>query len=159
MDDEQLSALEEELRRDLEALSRVRGMIASKAASLKKPDERQLPLKMRPTLVENPEDQDNEESDGTSLRGAIFKAISGEGAGVRWTTQKVFAALRAENYPFQAKKPLISVGQALKALVKQEKIRVTKKGIGSAPNIYKLVEKPTTTSTEGDSAPEQALAG
>jgi hypothetical protein len=161
MDDEQLSALEEELRRDLEALTRVRGMMASKgAAVLKRPEDQQL-IKLRPITAapvkaaNDDEDEGSYDLDATSLRGVIFRVISAE-PNLRWTTQKVFAKLQSEKYPFQAQKPLISVGQALKALSKQEKIRVIRRGTGSAPNIYKGLEK---HDSDGISTTERTLAG
>lgn len=150
MDADQLVLLKEGLRRDLEALERVEAMIAKEAA-LKKTDDRQIPLPMKPVLVQAEDEDDSGSLDATSLRGAIYKLISAEPFS-RWTTQRVYAKLQADGYQFNSQKPLVSISQALKALVKQQKIRITKRGTGSAPNIYKGLQ-------EGSSASEHALAG
>lgn len=71
-------------------------------------------------------------------------ALLNQNPSTRWTTQKVLAKLQRDGFTFKAKKPVISIGQALTKLVAQDKIRRVRRGSGSEPNIYagKIVKSP-----------------
>jgi hypothetical protein len=158
MDDTQrLAALEEELRRDLEAITRVRRMMDFKSGLLTPSSaQRELPLSPAGTFsfnpvnaMEGPEDEDARPS--TSLRGMIEQIINMDPS-VRWTTQKVLAHLQQVKFPLRAAKPIYSVGQALQGLVRTGKIRLARKGSGSEPNIYKgRIPDAKQAETEGSS--------
>jgi|SRR5665213_2422511 len=136
MEARKLTALKDDLRRDLEAIERVERMMAFKNGSLLPlRDERQIPLQIQTVSSEEEEDDDSEVQAG-SLRATIEQMINAD-PNNRWTTQKVLAQLKAANYPLRAKAPIYSVGQTLNVLVRKGKIRVARKGAGSAPNIYK----------------------
>jgi hypothetical protein len=134
-----LIALKEELRKDMEALERVERLMAAKNGSLSRPDERQLklPINTKPKHdVLDDEEDDAENANSNSLRATVEQLLNAEPT-VRWTTQKVLARLEDIKYPLRAKQPIYSVGQTLNVLVKKGKIRLARKGGGSAPNIYK----------------------
>ncbi len=132
---QKLTALEEELRRDLDAITRVRRLMALKNGSLvHPPDERQLAFS---TVTANvAQDEDEKDVDRSSLIGTIEETINANPS-ARWTTQKMLTHLNAEGYPLRAAKPVYSVGQALNKLFKQGRIRIVRKGAGSEPNIYR----------------------
>jgi len=146
LDEKQLLALEDQARLDLEAIQRIRGMMARQNGTKTEP--RQTPPPP-PALVhgrteEEMEDfrdyDESESSEPTSLIGTISKNINAD-PGVRWTTAKVLAHLQTSGYPLQAAKPLYSVGQALGKLVERGEIRILRRGAGSKPNIYAGVVK------------------
>jgi hypothetical protein len=134
-----LAALKEELRKDMEALERVERLMAAKNGSLSRPDDRQLPLPISPKPnheAMDTEDDDADDAPRDSLRATIADLLNSDPS-IRWTTQKVLARLEEMKFPLRAKEPIYSVGQTLAVLVKKEKIRLARKGSGSAPHIYK----------------------
>jgi|ERR1035438_2166422 hypothetical protein len=133
---QKLTALEEELRRDLEAITRVRQIMALKNGSLSKPDDRQIPLLMNLPAADPQADDDLDEERADSLIGTIDKTINSD-PNIRWTTTKMLAHLQSIQYPLKAQKPIYSVGQTMKKLEEKGRIRVVRRGSGSAPNIYK----------------------
>jgi hypothetical protein len=132
-DAQKLAALEEELKRDLEAIARVRHLMAIKNGSLSAPDSRQLNLAIGGKM--NTSDEEDE-APVPSLRGTIEKLINSD-PNVRWTTQKVLLHLQQTGFPLKAQKPIYSIGQALQNLVEKGAIRLVRRGTGSAPNLYK----------------------
>lgn len=162
-DPQRLAALKEELRKDLEALERVEKLLASKNGSLSRPDERQYPLPIRSngrTTEETTED-DLDGAPVTSLRGTIDQIINAD-PNIKWTTQKVLNHLQSIQYPLRAQKPIYSVGQALQILAGNDRIRLVRRGTGSAPNIYKgkLPAGPPANAEDhsgGDIAPESTI--
>ncbi|MDP9054170.1 MAG: hypothetical protein M3N93_07690 [Acidobacteriota bacterium] len=151
MTHEQILSLREELKRDIEALDRVERIIAAKDA-VAKSDERQIPLPIRSVAA----DQDLDESPVTSLRGTIAATINSDTT-VKWTTSKMLSHLEKTGYPLKAKKPIYSVGQTMQILAEQGKIRLVRRGAGSAPNIYRGVEKNLEQNT--GSKPEDESKG
>ena len=91
-EEQKLSNLEEELRRDLEAIARVRQIMATKDASASKADDRQLPLPIRRVTPAVASQDDSDDAPVTSLRGTIAATINAD-PGVRWTTQKMLKHL------------------------------------------------------------------
>jgi len=138
MDSKQLMALEEELKKDLDAIARVRRMMVVKEGASAAPDQRQivLPIKSTPPRPDADDADESEMESATSLVGAIEQLLN-YAPDVRWTTQKVLAHLRQSGFPLKAQRPIYSVGQALNKLARREKIRMVRKGSGSEPNIYK----------------------
>lgn len=142
---EQILSLKDDLKRDLEALERVERIIAAKDAVISKPDERQIPLPIRSVV---PADDELDETPVTSLRGTIAATINSNPT-VRWTTSKMLSHLQNTGFPLKAKKPIYSVGQTMQILAEQGKIKLVRRGAGSAPNIYRGIEKPQEQ-TSGD---------
>jgi len=141
MDAKELAALEEDLRRDLEAIGRVRQLMAAKS-SAKAADDRQrtsLPslFPLRPDPVETDLDEDSAPG---SIRGTVETTINAD-PNVRWTTQKMLVHLQQTGFPLRAKKPIYSIGQAMQKLADAKKIRLVRKGAGNQPNIYKGLEQ------------------
>lgn len=130
MDAKEIAAMKEEMRKNLEALERVERMIAAKNGIVAPLDDKQLPLH------EAEADEYETEAPVDSLRGTIEHIINSD-PNARWTTQKVLARLKELKYNLRAKQPIYSVGQTLNILVKKGRIRIARKGAGSAPNIYK----------------------
>jgi hypothetical protein len=135
MDAVQLAALEDELKRDLDAVARVRRLMEGKTGGIGPtlaPADRE-----RMTEAVNEDDQEDlDYSPVTSLRGKIEEVINHDPS-VKWTTQRVLAHLQRTGFPLRAKKPVYSVGQSLHKLAEKGRIRLVRKGNGSAPNIYK----------------------
>jgi hypothetical protein len=143
---EKLAALEAELRRDLEAIERVRRLMALKNGSLS-PDSRQYTL---PGAIAPGESDDGLEStNASSLSGTIERIVNSD-ATVRWTTPKMLVHLQQIGFPLRAKKPIYSIGQAMQKLASRGDIRIVRRGAGNSPNIYK--GKVPTTEGEAHSA-------
>jgi len=153
-DAKRLAALEEELRRDLDAIARVKQLMALKNGSLSPPDSRQLKLAI--TRLTDAEDDD--EAPIQSLRGTVEKIINADPT-IRWTTQKVLAHLQNTGFPLKAQKPIYSVGQALQKLAGDGKIRIVRKGVGSQPNIYKGKVVEQEAHSEGGDIVKESVAG
>jgi hypothetical protein len=136
LDEKQLIALEEQARLDLDAIQRIRGMMARQNGA--KPNVQPPPPGEDEVEDFRDYDDDSGEYDGkeaTTLIGTIAKTINAD-PGKKWTTAKVLAHLQSTGYPLKAAKPLYSVGQSLGKLVEQGKIRILRRGLGSKPNIY-----------------------
>ena len=135
LDEKQLIALEEQARLDLDAIQRIRGMMARQNGT--KPHAQQPSDAPPPGDVDDFEDDSGEgdTKETTTLIGTIAKTINAD-PGKKWTTAKVLAHLQSTGYPLKAAKPLYSVGQSLGKLVEQGKIRILRRGLGSKPNIY-----------------------
>jgi hypothetical protein len=153
MDPLELAEMEAELKSDLDALSRVRRMMESRKNrdkannGLAKPIG---PLVAIPVSTDAPEDddyQDEENGPNVSLRGKIAQVVN-EQPDVKWTTQKVLLHLQKTGFPLKAQKPRFSVGQALNKLTEQGKIRLTRKGTGSEPNIYRSLASTQTSARD-----------
>lgn len=130
-----LASLEEETRRDLEAIARVRKMMALRNGPIQppqtlaeKPTERPAHFPASPIATDNPESI-------ASLRGTIAAEINKQPL-VRWTVQKMVSHLASIGYEFKAQKPVFSVGQAMKKLSESDRIKIVRQGSGSAPHIY-----------------------
>lgn len=138
MDAQELAALEQDLRRDLDAIERVKKMLAFKNGSLK------LHGAQKPKPLEEPDEITVEVSEAfnladipaTSLRGTI-EAVMNEDPNVRWTVQKMLAHLQNTGFELKAAKPIYSVGQSMKILANKGKIRLIRRGSGSEPNVYR----------------------
>lgn len=126
-----LEALEIELRRDLEAVERVRKMMAFKNGALSSHS-----TDNSAQLEFADEEANLSDAPVTSLRSTIEAMINRDQV-TRWTVQKVVAELKAMNIGLKAEKPVYSVGQAMKILAGRGKIRLVRRGSGSEPNIYK----------------------
>lgn len=153
-DAKKLASLEEELRRDLDAIARVKELMARK----RPPDSRQyaLPIPISDKAKDSIDDLD---APAQSLRGTIENMINADPE-ARWTTQKVLAHLQQTGFPLKAQKPIYSVGQALQKLVDKGSIRIVRKGIGSQPNIYKALAVARQDETEDHSGGDKVnLAG
>lgn len=143
-DSQKLDALEEELRRDLEAIVRVRKMMAIKNGALGKPASNENQLTLIPTTAafvsgsENAEDMD---APATSIRGMIVQTMNASPL-TRWTTAKMLAHLQSINFPLEAKKPIYTIGQSMQKLAERGDIRLLKRGLGNRPNIYAGKEPP-----------------
>jgi hypothetical protein len=139
-DTQKLTALKEELKKDLEALERVERLIAFKNGSLSAPTEdRQLHLGIATVKPVRGIDDADEDAEGTptiSLKAKIAEIINHDHA-AKWTTQRMLNHLVEIHFPLKAKKPVYSIGQSLNSLVTAGKIRLVRKGSGSEPNIYK----------------------
>ena len=133
----------EEHRKDLEALARLKRFLPSNVATASPIDERQTKL---PVYLEVRVEDDMDETPVMTLRGKIEQTVNSD-PNLKWTTQKVLAYLRQVGFPLNAKKPIYSVGQTLKILADQGRIRLVRKGVGSAPNIYrgKIAEQAENT--------------
>ncbi len=131
MDAKDISAMKDEMRKNLEALERVERLLAAKGGIVPPANDNQMSL---PTAAEA--DEYDTEAPVDSLRGTIERIVNSE-PNARWTTQKVLARLQEMKYDLRAQKPIYSVGQSLNVLVKKGRIRIARKGAGSAPNIYK----------------------
>jgi hypothetical protein len=163
MDATQIETLErqmvEEHKKDLEALARLKRFLPSNGSTPKPPDERQMRL---PVNLEVRVEDDMEDAPVVTLRGKIEQTVNSD-PNLKWTTQKVLAHLRQVGFPLNAKKPIYSVGQSLKILADQGRIRLVRKGLGSAPNIYRAkitaqaenTEVPSTTENNN----EHTIAG
>jgi hypothetical protein len=135
---QKLTALEQDLRRDLEAIERVKKMMAFKNGSLSAPDERQIPLM---TLEQDiPETANLADIPSTSLRGTIQSIMCADPS-VRWTVQKMVAHLASTGFDLKAQKPVFSVGQAMKKLAESNRIKLVRRGSGSEPHIYRGIDR------------------
>ena len=145
---QKLDALEQELKRDLDAITRVKKMMAFKNGLLSSPaDDRQMALPVPADPADNRVitlEADLEFVPAASLRGTI-EAIINKDADVRWTVQKMLKYLRDINFNLKATKPLFSVGQAMKKLADSKRIRLVYRGTGSEPYIYKGLAPPKET--------------
>ncbi len=162
-DAKRLAALEEELRKDLEAITRVRQIMSLKNGSLRLDDRQlKLPIAGKPAKDDaiDSAEEDADDAPITSLRGKIAEVINSDPT-VRWTTQRVLAHLQQSGFPLRAEKPIFSVGQSLSALVRKGKIRMVRKGTGSQPNIYKGLNSARNqdAQTEADSQGENIIVG
>jgi hypothetical protein len=131
----QILMLEDKLKKDLEAISRVKGLLGLNGTA--------------PHARLNEVEADETEAPVTSLRSTIERIVNGDPY-AKWTTAKVLAKLQADKYPLKAQKPIYSVGQSLQKLAESERIRLTRRGVGSSPNIYRALENagPTNHSEE-----------
>ena len=129
MNPTELAAVEDELREDLEAFARVRRVLASRNGS---PSSASRIAEA--ALASNPDDLD--EAPIRSLRGTVEQTVNSSPM-TKWTTQKVLFEMQRNGFHFKAEKPIYSVGQALQKLVQKGKIRLVRKGAGSAPNVYR----------------------
>jgi hypothetical protein len=152
MDAAEIRLLKEELRKDLEAIERVERLMAAKN-SPRPADEHQLPPGAEPAVAgQEPDDsEDFTEAPRDSLRGTIERIVNTDTT-TRWTTQKVLARLKELNFNLRAKKPIYSVGQSLNILATRGRIRVARRGAGSAPNIYKGIERTPAAAGQGGDA-------
>jgi len=141
---ERLSALERELKRDLEAITRVRQLMAFKNGSLSshKPEPAPAPINVAAADQLDFDDGVDEGLDApsTSLRGTIESTVNANPT-IRWTVQKMLKHLGETGFELRAQKPVFSVGQAMKKLADQKRISLIRKGSGSAPHIYRGKEK------------------
>jgi len=152
MDATQITVLErqmlEEHKKDIEALARLKRFLPTNGAAPDPVEHRQMAL---------PVGGDAEELDDapvTTLRGKIEEIINADPT-QKWTTQRVLARLREIGFPLNAQKPIYSVGQSLKILAGHERIKLVRKGVGSAPNIYRArVTEQQANSMEVPSADE-----
>jgi hypothetical protein len=148
LDEEQLKNLKADLRRDLDAIERVEKLMAFKNGSLSPPvDERQYSL---PVAVPMPAGSDDiEEAPARSLIDTIDYLLNSD-ISVRWTTGRVLAHLEKVGNPSKAANPIYSVGQAMQKLVDRGRLKVIRRGAGSAPNIYRGVgeESPVIEKSE-----------
>jgi hypothetical protein len=138
MNAEQLAAIEAELKKDLEAVSRVRRLLEGKQSASPEP------------TTEAGSTAEDLESPVSSLRGTIERTMNADPQ-AKWTVQKMLSHLQQTGYPLKAQKPLYSVGQSMKILVDRGRIRLVRKGVGSAPNVYKGIPRETS----GNVAPDQ----
>lgn len=140
-DTQKLATLEEDLKRDLDAIQRVRKLISFKNGALSSepkddPRQRIIPLEVRADDTFQMSDDSESVPRAPSLRGTIESIINSDPS-VRWTTQKMLAYLQKTGYDLKAQKPVYSIGQALQKLVDADRIRIIQRGAGSSPNIYK----------------------
>ena len=139
IDAKTIRAFQEELRKDLEALERVERMMAAKSGPAVSKSDKRSPL-FPPADSESEAEVESDEYDteapSDSLRGTIERIVNGDLA-TRWTTQKVLTRLIEMRYDLRAKKPIYSVGQSFYVLAKKGRIRLVRKGAGSAPNVYR----------------------
>jgi len=143
-----ISAIKEELRKDLEALERVERLMAKNGVpSL--PDERQAVMPLSLVLPDRTEDEDGNDNAVASLKDTIEATVNAEPA-LRWTTQKVLVRLQQNGFPLRAKKPIYSVGQAMQKLAEAGAIKLVRKGSGNQPNIYKGKPKEQPASAQDD---------
>lgn len=150
MEATQIAVLErqmlEEHKKDLEALARLKRFLPTNG-SAPTVDERQMALP-----APGQQDEDLDEAPVKSLRGTIERVINADPT-VRWTTQKMVSNLQRIRFPLRAKKPIYSVGQSMQILAERGAIRLVRRGVGSAPNIYKgKINNEQITETEGHSA-------
>jgi len=149
MDATQITALErqmlEEHKKDLEALARLKRFLPTNG-SAPTVDERQMALPVLGRL-----DEDLDEAPVKSLRGTIERIVNADPS-VRWTTQKMVFHLQGIRFPLRAKKPIYSVGQSMQILANRGAIRLVRRGVGAAPNIYRgKSNNEQITETEGHS--------
>jgi hypothetical protein len=136
MNKDEIDALErrvrEEYEKKLEAIRIVQGMLSSN-------DSRPPIISQSPEKAE--ESWNNEENviDGTLIGNIeeIFKEDISKG----WTAPKIEKRLREKGMVLAAKNPAVSIGQAIKKLVKREIIKRVKKGGGRIPHIYRAAQK------------------
>ncbi len=135
---DEIIALKEEAKADYDALERVERLWAAKNGITPKKveDDLQMPLVVQQPAGTTEIDEYDTEAPSDSLRGTIERIVNNE-PNARWTTQKVLARLQELKYDLRATKPIYSVGQSLNVLAKKGRIRLARKGAGSAPNIYK----------------------
>ena len=136
---EKLANLEADLRRDLEAIERVRKILALKNGSVIRATENRtdLPKALTIEVSDGLNLSDNAALDvsPTSLRDTIEYIINAN-ANERWTVQKMLKHLIESGFELKAKEPIYSVGQAMKKIADKERIRVIHRGVGSRPSIY-----------------------
>ncbi len=146
-DAEKLAALEADLRKDLDAIERVKRLMAFKNGSLSPPpDDRQYRLPVSPSTMDHGEEE-AEAGPPKTLIGTIEQIMNAD-PNIRWTTTRMLNQLQSIQYPLGAKKPVYSVGQAIQKLLEKGRIRIIKRGSGNAPNIYK--GRVLTESNNGD---------
>ncbi len=136
MDKDQIAAIErqmqEEHKKDMEALERLKRFIPSSGINGNASDVHQVPLQsiskipVTPLVLE----------EGTSLKHAI-RDIMNHDPSIRWTNVKMLKYLEDIKFELKAKKPIYSIGQATQKLVDGGEIKLVKKGSGNAPNIYR----------------------
>lgn len=152
MNIEELSTLENELRRDIEAIARVRQIMAAKQGAAVS-DERQMPPPIRKVDDTVADDID---APTKSIRGTI-ESIMNANPSARWTTAKMLARLQHLGVPLKAKQPIYTVGQTMQKLAEQGRIKIIHRGAGSAPNIYRGVDKaPEQASETGDATEDHS---
>jgi hypothetical protein len=145
-----LLKLEAELKKDLDAISRVRKMMASKNGAVADATKTivTLPSSTPTSSVSDADDDEDDLDEGpvTSLRGTVERVVNSD-PNKQWTTQRVLDRMRRDGFDFKAQKPIYSVGQALQKLAQRHRIRRTRKGTGSSPNIYRA--KDSTAEEQG----------
>ncbi len=133
---DRLNSLEQELRRDLEAIERVKRMMAFKNNNPPaQRAEESKPSKIVGLFELDGADETMQPEEGVSLRGTI-EAIMNADPSLRWTVQKMVQRLKDSGFELKAQKPVFSVGQAMKKLADKGRVRLAVKGVGSAPHVY-----------------------
>lgn len=138
MDPREITAMEEELKKDLDALTRVRRIMESRRKETQH-SSTGPGLPVGAALINNGiahgETNTLEDAFGSSLIARVAEIIDKDPR-TQWTTQLVLTQLEQTGFPLRAKKPVYSVGQAINKLVEQGRIRMLKKGAGRIPNLY-----------------------
>ena len=98
VDVQKLATLEEDLRKDLEAISRVRQLMALKNGTLSRPDDRQIALPIGPQGKGRRGGQSDVDKYPNSLVSTVESIINSD-PNVRWTTTKMVAHLKSWTFP------------------------------------------------------------
>ena|SRR5581483_3604064 len=148
---EQLSAverqMEEEYRKDREALARLKRFLKVDAPS------------------ENIDG--NQSNDSTDVSDAAVPTIIGKVEEImtaditrKWTVPTMLAHLRHEKFPLTAQKPEATLGQVFAKLQRRGVIRIVRRGSGRIPNVFKAVPQITKEeATPETSKSERATEG
>jgi len=147
---DQITALEramaEEHKRDIEALERLKRFIKP-SSNGHKPDmslhdrvKAAANTEARTQLaLSNGEDDVSGEQPSTII-GKVVELLNRDVA-KGWTVSGVVAQMKAEGFQLNAKKPDATVGLVFQKLVKREIARITHRGAGRDPHVYKAVPK------------------
>jgi len=136
--------MEEEHRKDREALARLKRFLSSNGNS-------QLSL---PEMDDDPSDSSQY---GHTIIGTIERVMQADPMR-KWTVPTMLAHFRSEKFPLHAKTPEATLGVTLKKLVKRGKVRLVRQGAGRSPNVYRWKTEPKEVNQEG-SERERATQG
>jgi hypothetical protein len=129
------AAMEDEHRRDREALQRLKRFLPTNGNSNgKSVAERVRAAQAAPSLplLGNGTDEDVEIG---SIIGTVEKVMF-ENPTQRWTVPGMVGHLQQTGFPLEAQKPERTMGLIFRKLAKRGRIQIVRKGSGRRPNVY-----------------------
>jgi len=136
--------MEEEHRRDIEALERVARFLPGSPRPVPDPPERP---------ASTPEPSSFAPADSTL---GMMERLLWRYPSRTWTIQQLKSEMEKQGYTFKAQQPIASMGVAIKKLSDRGKVTVVMRGSGRVPNVYqwKVVDtRSEEFSLEGEEQP------
>jgi len=131
--------MEEEHKKDLEALARLQRFLDSPAPSSKTNGVHILPADLPTTKLSTNEEAAFEDHGAYLIRAAL--AVVRSRPDTSFSPRAVQQALLERNFPLvgDERRQLVSIGQSLKKLAGRNEIRLVRHGKGREPNLYRAL--------------------